>query len=152
MKRSLLAAAFALCALLTACTDEGGPDTHHVPDPDPSPSGVAPPPQEPLTAPGAEDGHEEVLSEGPHRGDRRFGTIGLPRGELWVAVNCISLSKPVRFEVSLDGVMAFTSKCAGVQVERMGHRLTLDAAERTRVTVTTEESVRWYISVQVPRR
>ena len=97
-RRAALAAAVVLCGSLTACTDEDGSDKPNVPDT--SPSSIAPPPQEPLTAPEVEDGYEEIFSEGPHRGVQRFGTIELPKGEFWINVNCISRSKPVELDLS----------------------------------------------------
>ncbi|MFF9484786.1 hypothetical protein [Streptomyces sp. NPDC014676] len=97
-------------------------------------------------------GYKETLSEGPHRGARQFGTIELPKGESWIKVNCISRSKPVDLEISLEGIGEFPLGCSGVKVERTANQMNLQAARKLHFTVVTEESVRWYVSIQVPER
>ncbi|MET9368273.1 hypothetical protein ABZY00_10550 [Streptomyces griseoflavus] len=150
--RAAFVTAAVLCGLLTSCTGEDGSDKPDVPDPAPSQSTVAPPPQEPLTAPEVDAGYEEILSEGPHRGAQQFGTIELPKGESWIKVNCISRSKPVDLELSLEGIGGFSLGCSGVEVEKNANQMNLNAARKLHFTVVTEESVRWYVSIQVPKQ
>ncbi|MFI2374972.1 hypothetical protein ACH5AO_07885 [Streptomyces sp. NPDC018964] len=148
--RAAITTAAVLCGLLTSCTGEGGSDKPNVPDA--TPSTVAPPPQEPLTAPEVDAGYEEILSEGPHHGVRQFGTIELPKGESWIKVNCISRAKPVDLELSLEKIGGFSVGCSGVGVERTANQTNLDSARKVHFTVVTEESVRWCVSIQVPKR
>jgi hypothetical protein len=149
-RRAVLAATVVLCAgLTTACDGGDGPDERNVPDS--SASGVAPPSQEPLAAPEVDPGFKEILSEGPQRGVREFGTIELPKGESWVKVNCISVSKSVQLNLSLETIGEFSVGCSGVDVERNANQLNLASARKLHFTVSTEESVRWYVSVQVPK-
>ncbi|CAL9452135.1 hypothetical protein SUDANB70_02469 [Streptomyces sp. enrichment culture] len=151
-RRAALTCAILWCSTLAACTERGGSDEPGPPSPLPSASTVAPPPQEALTAPEVEPGFEEILSEGPHRGVRPFGTIGLPKGESWIKVNCISRSKSVNLELSLEKIGGFSVGCSGVSVEKTAHQLNLEAARRLHFTVNTEDSVRWYVSIQAPAR
>lgn len=150
--RAAFATAAVLCGLLTSCTGEDGSDKPDVPDPAPSQSTVAPPPQEPLTAPEVDAGYKEILSEGPHRGVQQFGTIELPKGESWIKVNCISRSKPIDLELSLEDIGGFSLGCSGVEVEKTANQMNLNSARKIHFTVVTEESVRWYVSIQVPER
>ncbi|BFO14477.1 hypothetical protein SHKM778_08650 [Streptomyces sp. KM77-8] len=155
MKRSAFAVTAAvLCGLLTSCTGGGDSDKPSVPDPPPStsPSTVAPPPQEPLNAPEVDVEYEEILSEGPHRGTRQFDTVELPKGDFWIKVNCISRSKPVDLDISLEGIGGFSLGCSGVEVTRNANQMNLDTARKLHLTVATDETVRWYVSVQVPQR
>lgn len=147
--RAAFATAAVLCGLLTSCTGEDGSDKPTVPDP--TPSSVAPPPQEPLTAPEVDAEYKEILSEGPHRGVQQFGTIELPKGESWIKVNCISRSKPVDLKLSLEGIGGFSLGCSGVEVEKTANQMNLSSARKLHFTVVTEESVRWYVSIQVPK-
>ncbi|MGA5418226.1 hypothetical protein [Streptomyces pseudogriseolus] len=149
-RRATLATAAVLCGLLTSCTGEDGSDKPNVPDP--SQSTVAPPPQEPLTAPEVDAGYKEILSEGPHRGVQQFGTIELPKGKSWIKVNCISRSKPVDLEISLEGIGGFSLGCSGVEVEKNANEMNLNSPRKLHFTVVTEESVRWYVSIQVPKQ
>ncbi|MFE2277145.1 hypothetical protein ACFXAE_07740 [Streptomyces sp. NPDC059454] len=148
--RATFATAAVLCGLLTSCTGEDGSNKPDVPKP--SQSTVAPPPQEPLTAPEVDAGYKEILSEGPHRGVQQFGTIELPKGESWIKVNCISRSKPVDLEISLEGIGGFSLGCSGVEAEKNANQMNLNSARKLHFTVVTEESVRWYVSIQVPKQ
>ncbi|WP_437051674.1 hypothetical protein [Streptomyces sp. enrichment culture] len=88
----------------------------------------------------------------PQRGVKQFGTIELPKGESWIKVNCISRAKPVDLEISLEGIGGFSLGCSGVEVERNANQMNLNAVRKLHFTVVTEESVRWYVSIQVPKR
>ncbi|CAL9466711.1 hypothetical protein SUDANB132_02744 [Streptomyces sp. enrichment culture] len=67
-------------------------------------------------------------------------------------MNCISRAKPVDLEISLEGIGGFSLGCSGVEVERNANQMNLNAVRKLHFTVVTEESVRWYVSIQVPKR
>ncbi|MEU2399173.1 hypothetical protein [Streptomyces sp. NRRL S-1314] len=143
--------AAALCILLTSCTAGGDADLPHVPDA--SPSTVEPPPREPLTAPAVEPGYEEILADGPRRGPWDVGeaTHPSPR-DLRVAVHCMAKSRLIDFKVTIDGVGEFSVRCSGVRETTVMNAMGDVSRRELHLTVDTEESVRWYISVQAAER
>ncbi|MEY9813782.1 hypothetical protein [Streptomyces albogriseolus] len=149
--RTALFTAAALCALLTACTGGGG-DTDVPPVPDASPPTVEPPPQGPLTAPEVDLGQKEVLAEGPRRGIWRGGTAAThPEGDLSITVHCLSQSNPTDLTVTFDDG-EFGVPCSNLHQTTVTNIMEAASAGKIRLTVATEETVRWYLSVQISPR
>ncbi|MGA5313812.1 hypothetical protein ACPCTK_06750 [Streptomyces pseudogriseolus] len=148
--RTACITAAVLCTLLTSCTDGGEADLPPVPNA--SPSTVEPPPREPLTAPEPDLGNEEILAEGPRRGPWRSGTAtALPEGDLRITVHCLAQSKPADLTVALDDG-GFSVPCSNLHQTTVTNGMGATAAGTLRLTVTTEETVRWYLSAQVSPR
>ncbi|MBT2903787.1 hypothetical protein [Streptomyces sp. McG8] len=144
------AAALTLSTLLTSCT--GGGEAYVPPVPDASQSTVEPPPQEPLTAPEADLGEKGVLAEGPRRGPWKGATTtNLPKGELRITVHCLSQSKPTDLTVTVDNG-GFDVRCSNLHQTIIMNGWGATSAGKFRLTVATEETVRWYISARVSPR
>ncbi|MGX1677175.1 hypothetical protein ACWIFK_03410 [Streptomyces althioticus] len=145
--RTAFATAVALCALLTSCT--GGDEADLPPTPDASPSTVEPPSQGPLTAPEVDPGQREVLAEGPRRGPWQGGTpVTHPEGDLSITVHCLSQSNLTDLTVTFDGG-EFGVPCSNLHQTTVTNVWEATSAGQLSLTVTTEETVRWYISAQV---
>ncbi|MFJ6306695.1 hypothetical protein [Streptomyces althioticus] len=113
---------------------------------------MEPPSQGPLTAPEVDPGQREVLAEGPRRGPWQGGTpVTHPEGDLSITVHCLSQSKLTDLTVTFDDGK-FGVPCSNLHQTTVTNEWEATSAGQLRLTVTTEETVRWYISAQVTPR
>lgn len=134
--------------LLTACTN-GPTESHEEGQPTPP---TTPPTSERLMSPEVQSGYQEILNEGPRRGNWEFGTVRLPAGESWININCVSDDQTADVQLIVHDVGAFTVGCSEERVEKNANQFTFRVKRKARISIDASEKARWTVSVQVPTR
>ncbi|MFJ8693784.1 hypothetical protein [Streptomyces roseolilacinus] len=115
------------------------------------PAGASPRAVPELTPPEVRPGHRQIAAGGPRRGHGHLGVVRIGKGPSRLDVNCVADAGSPQIRITVGTYVAVSLPCPSDEVHLGSNETNVSTGGGGTVTVEAPRSVRWAVSLQVPK-